>query len=169
MRRLIPLLLALWTGPWALAHAQAQATAAPQLKAQVLLKILKFVEWPPAALGDLQALQICLTDDSALAQHVSPFAGQTLNQHALKIRSATRHQLLGCHVVLVSGEPGWSAPSGALVVTDTPGLMDHGAMLNLHTEEGRVVFDIELDATRRAGLDVSARLLRLTRFVKKSG
>ena len=38
-------------------------------------------------------------------------------------------------------------------------------MLNLQLDQGRVVFDINLATTRAAGLDISARLLRLARFV----
>ena len=40
-------------------------------------------------------------------------------------------------------------------------------MLNFQVEDGRVVFDVDLDATRRGGLEISAKLLRLARFVRR--
>ena len=49
---------------------------------------------------------------------------------------------------------------------DTHALTERGAMLNLMLDQGRLAFDIDLPAARRAGLDVSARLLRLARFVR---
>jgi hypothetical protein len=47
-------------------------------------------------------------------------------------------------------------------------MLQQGAMLNLLVEDGRVVFDVGLDAAHRAGLEISTKLLRLARFVSKS-
>ena len=41
-------------------------------------------------------------------------------------------------------------------------------MLNLQVDGGRIVFDIGLGALRRQGLDISAKVLRLARYVKES-
>jgi len=39
-------------------------------------------------------------------------------------------------------------------------------MINLQVEDGRIVFDVDLDAARRANLTISTKLLRLARFVR---
>jgi len=149
--------------------ACAQAASAPALKAQVLLKALRFIEWPQAALAGRSGLQLCLLVEGELAQQLSGLEGQRINQLPLQVRQVRNQQLAGCHLALVGPDGPWQAGGATLLVTDAPGLLDRGAMLSLQTEEGRVVFDIELDAARRAGLEISARLLRLARFVKKSG
>jgi len=53
-----------------------------------------------------------------------------------------------------------------LVVSDAATMLDQGAMINLQIEDGRIVFDVDLDAARRVGLAVSTQLLRLARFVR---
>jgi hypothetical protein len=152
----------------ALGAVWGQADSEARLKAQVLVKALRFVEWPPGSLSDGQPLQLCLAEDSALAQELRGLDGQALGRHALQVRAVRPRQFAACHVVLV-GEAQLPLPAqpATLWVTESPGMLERGLMLSLQVEEGRVVFDVGLDATRRAGLDISAKLLRLARFVKK--
>ena len=159
-------------GPLGLTLAMA-AVADPlpehQLKAKVLLQALLFVEWPAqAATGPLP---LCLVDPPPFAQALRPLAGQSLNGRPLELRDAgggVAPWASSCRVVVAGpqalGLPG-GPPPGVLVVSDSEGALRRGAMLNLQLEQGRVVFDINLAATRAAGLDISARLLRLARFV----
>ena len=153
----------LWCAP-----AQAQGAAEAQLKAQVLVKALRFVEWPSAALADGQPLTLCLTEDTPLAQELRSLDGQNVGRNPLQVRMVRNRQFAGCLVVLV-GEALAALPaqSATLWVSEAPGMLERGGMLSLQVEDGRVVFDIGLDAARRAGLDISAKLLRLARFVKK--
>ena len=170
--RLLPptvLLSALLNGLLMAAPVQAQAVSAPQLKAQVLLKALRFIEWPADALAEQQPLQLCLPEEGELARELATLNGQHVNRHALQVRLLRQRHLAGCHLALVGPEGAWTGAGATLLITETAGLLERGAMLNLQVEDGRVVFDIELDAARRAGLEFSARLLRLARFVKKSG
>lgn len=152
------------------AQAQPQALAEPQLKAQVLFKVLRFIEWPPRNLADGQALQLCLLEDGTpLAQELRALDGRNMDNHVLLVRSVRDRQLGGCHIALIGDAPGLPvAPAATLLVSESPGMLERGAMLNLQVEDGRVVFDVGLEAARRAGLDISAKLLRLARFVKKS-
>ncbi len=150
-------------------QSQPQALAEPQLKAQVLFKVLRFIEWPPRSLADGQALQLCLLEDGTpLAQELRALDGRTMDNHQLQVRSVRDRQLGGCHIALIGDAQGLPvAPSATLLVSESPGMLDRGAMLSLQVEDGRVVFDVSLEAARRAGLDISAKLLRLARFVKK--
>ncbi|MEH0166321.1 YfiR family protein [Roseateles microcysteis] len=151
------------------AEVRAQADTAAQLKAQILIKALRFVDWPAASLGPGQPLHLCLADDSPLAQALGALAAPAVNEHALRLRALRDRQLAACHVALVGPAQDWSgvATGATLLVAEAPGMLDRGAMLNLQVEDGRVVFDVDLDATRRAGLEISAKLLRLARYVRK--
>lgn len=151
------------------AQSQPQALAEPQLKAQVLFKVLRFIEWPPRSLAEGQALQLCLLDEGTpLAQELRGLEGRNMDNHVLLVRSVRDRQMGGCHIVLIGeGQGQVVAPPATLLVSESPGMLERGAMLNLQVEDGRVVFDVSLDAARRAGLDISAKLLRLARFVKK--
>jgi len=155
----------------ALLLQQGQAAWAQQspaeLKAQVLVKVLRFVEWPAAQLAEGQALQLCLLDDGELAQRLLPLDGQAVGARPLRVRSQRTRALGGCHVALLgAAAPG--AGAGILLVGEEGLQPDRGLMLSLLIEDGRVVFDIDLDAARRAGIEFSARLLRLARYVRRT-
>lgn len=55
-----------------------------------------------------------------------------------------------------------------LTVGNGPGLIQVGGMIDLVVEDRRVQFDASLDAVRAANLDVSARLLRLSRNLRRA-
>ena len=96
------------------APAWAQQSAV-ELKAQVLVKVLRFVEWPPGSLVEGQPLQVCLLDDGALARQLQSLDGQAVNTHPLRVRPrAGRGAALGgCHVALM----------GAATTPESPGLL----------------------------------------------
>lgn len=52
-----------------------------------------------------------------------------------------------------------------LTVSDAEDWGGRGIMINLVTRKSRLTFDVNLDAARRAGLDISSRLLRLAHSV----
>lgn len=164
---------------WGLLCVQMLAAAQPlppeELKAQIVFRSLLFVEWPGAALPQGQALRLCLLEEGPLAAALEALAGRRINGHALETRRLRGDppQLGGCHVALVGA--GFDAALRAavtdkpvLLVTEAPAMLNLGAMLSLQIEDGRVVFDIGLESARRAGLEISTKLLRLARYVRKA-
>jgi len=153
--------------------AAAQPLPPDELKAQIVFRSLLFVEWPGTALPQGQALQLCLADEGPLATALEGLAGRRINGHVLELRRVRGEQQLGaCHVALVGA--GFDALRAAvadkpvLLVSDAPAMLNLGAMLSLQIEDGRVVFDIGLESARRAGLEISTKLLRLARYVRKA-
>src|SRR4029077_21064360 len=53
-----------------------------------------------------------------------------------------------------------------LTVGDYPGFLDEGGIVNLRLVEGRVRFEINLDAANRTGVRLSSQLLRLALHVR---
>jgi hypothetical protein len=54
-----------------------------------------------------------------------------------------------------------------LIVTDARDGLENGATINFVLSEGRVKFEVSLEAAQRAGLTISARLLGIAVRVKK--
>ena len=52
-----------------------------------------------------------------------------------------------------------------LIVGETPGFADHGAIMNFYIEGERVRFEINVDNARRAKLRMDAKLLSLGKLV----
>jgi hypothetical protein len=155
---------------WIATPVQAQREE-PELKARVLFQLMLFVQWPGRT-GET-AFQFCTLDDTPLAQAMRSFEGRRINDRVFTWRRVTTEQLAACHVAYVghAGQPALqqqAAAHGLLWVGDELGLLDRGAMLNLQVEAGKVVFDIGLETLRRSGLDISAKVLRLARYVKES-
>lgn len=167
----------MWRTPWfcclawllAFACCQpvaAQALGEPDLKAQIVFRVLLFVQWPPDRLPAAQPMELCLQEDDGFAQALGRLSGQQVQGHRLRVRKTAGEPLTGCHVVYVGARVPPLPHPGVLLVGDRLGLVEQGAMLNLQVDSGRVAFDVGLASARRAGLEVSAKLLRLARFVK---
>lgn len=154
------------------AQAQENARSEPQLKAQIVFRALLFVQWPRMAAAD-GPLRFCVFDESPLALALRDFDGRRVNDRLLQWRRVGVEQLATCQVAYAGGALGLAALArhdvqGILWVGDELGLLERGVMLNLQVDGGRVVFDVGLAALRRQGLDISAKVLRLARYVKES-
>lgn len=165
------LLAGLWSSPLS-AQAPASNQALAELKAQIVFRTLLFIEWPAGQLRPGQALSLCLLEDSPLATALLGLAGRTINGHALEPRRLRADQASACHAALLGPAtdtgPLQQPGRALLLVSDAPAMLGRGVMLNLQVEDGRVVFDVGLAASHRAGLEISTKLLRLARFVQRS-
>lgn len=143
------------------------------LKAQVIQRVLLFVKWPPQLLPPGQPPQLCLADDTPLAEALSALANAgTPEGSVMRTRRTSWDALGGCHAVYLGRHAAavLAAPrrAGLLLIGDAHGLIERGAMLNLLADHDRVAFDVGLGAAREAGLEIGARVLRLARYVKDS-
>jgi len=59
-----------------------------------------------------------------------------------------------------------AARRGVLLVTDYEGALDEGSAINLLVIDHRVRFEVSLDATERAGLKLSSRMLAVALWVR---
>jgi hypothetical protein len=168
----------LWSAACALAAgllaaqpAMAQPASPESLKAEVIYRVLMFVTWPPEREQPGRGLQLCTVGEGRVEAALQTLLGRPIRQLTVDVRRAARpDQLVGCHLLyLPAPQPAWQAALAEqpiLVVSDAAAMLDQGAMVNLQIEDGRIVFDVELDAARRAGLAISTKLLRLARFVR---
>lgn len=163
------LLALLLAGPHRVCHAGSEAA----LKAQVIQRVLLFVKWPPATRAPGQPLEMCLADDTPLAEALRALSRSSPEGFAMRTRRLPAPDALdGCHAVYLGRQAAavLAAPrrSGVLLIGDAHGLIEQGAMLNLQVAQGRIAFDVGLSAAREAGLEIGARVLRLARYVKES-
>jgi hypothetical protein len=56
-----------------------------------------------------------------------------------------------------------------LTIGDTEGYAEQGVMVNFYLEDNMVRIEINIDAARRAGLNISSQLLKLARIVNQHG
>ncbi|MDR7268675.1 hypothetical protein J2X20_001304 [Pelomonas saccharophila] len=151
--------------------ALAQGGSPEALKAEVVYRLLMFVNWPAERELAGRPLQLCTLGEGRMDQALQSLAGRPIRHLSVDIRRQPRaDQLAGCHLLyLPTPQPGLRpalAELPVLVVSDATAMLEQGAMINLQIEDGRIVFDVDLDAARRVGLAVSTKLLRLARYVR---
>lgn len=149
----------------------AQGPGENELKARVVLSALLFIDWPDAAASSGQPLVLCLFSASPLATGLERLRGELVNRRRIEVRRpAATDAGVGCHVSYVGFAEAAAVAQrtgASLLLGDAPGLLERGVMLNLQIDQNRVVFDVNLAAARRAGIDINTRLLRLARFVRQ--
>jgi hypothetical protein len=149
-----------------------------QVKAAYVINFAKLTEWPAGALGRSEdPFQICLiAQRDGLGTALSNLSGKTIQGHPMQIREGVRMgELRSCQlVVLEAGDEGrlpnvLEALSNGhtLTIGDFEDFSRRGGMIELATQDNRIVFDINRDATSRAGLSPSAQLLKLARVIRQ--
>jgi YfiR/HmsC-like len=149
------------------AHAQPAAPPEYRLKAAFLYNFALFTEWPTATPA---SLQLCILGADPFGAEADGLQGKAVGSRTLAVqRRAALDAVAGCHVVFVPAASIGLLPrvtaalsgQGALIISDSPGALRQGAMLNMNVLDQRVTFEANLVATRAAGLGLSSRLLRL--------
>jgi hypothetical protein len=175
--RWLSLLLA-WTLVSALPAGSLAAGALTEyeVKAGFLYHVGWFVEWPATTVQDRAPTFII----GVLG--TNPFGGvlddvmrgKTIRERPVVIKYYQRvEEAVSSHVLFISAseEPRLPAILAVLVrtpvltVSDLERFMEGGGMIALRLVDRKVHFDINMDATERAGLKLSSQLLRLAKVV----
>ena len=151
-----------------------------QVKSAYLFNFLKFVEFPNESFADpLAPLVIGVVGEdpfgSALSQVV---IGKTVQGRDLVIHVYRADEdLRGAHILFINASERKRFPmilsslrgASVLTVSDAAGFLDAGGMIQFLNENQRVRFAINTDATARAHLKMSSKLLSLARPVGGNG
>lgn len=173
----LALVLALFGMSLFLPSSRAQAPTEYQVKAAFLYNFSKFVEWPQisAEAGrEPFVIGVLGTDpfDGALEELIQ---GKSANGRKLMIRKLrTADEARNCQIVFIGLSESkrfrqhLERMKGAsvLIVGEIPGLVEAGGMINFLVLENSVHFEINAEAAREAGLQISSRLLSLGRNVR---
>ena len=152
----------------AVAADDASAILERRVKAALLYRFLNYVEWQePLQPAANAPFTIAVVGADPLAAELAEFAaGRAVQNHPLAVRTLrATDPVREAHVVFVGrGETSnlaaiaRGAPN-ALIVTESDDGLAQGAVINFRLVDGQVRFDVALDAAKRRGLRLSARLL----------
>jgi hypothetical protein len=157
----------------------ASATAAPSLeypvKAALLLNFAKFVEWPTGSVqASSDSVELCVLGPDPFGPLLDgTVKGRTAGGRPITVRRANRvEEMDGCHIAFVASAPAERARALAalgsqpvVTVGESARFADQGGVIALVVEENVVRFDVNLAAARRAGVQLSSKLLGLARTV----
>jgi hypothetical protein len=162
-----------------LARSSGQGAPASEyeVKAAFLFNITKYADWPAQALPAGTNITIGIVGDDPFGPAIDRLIeGRRINDHGIVVRRAARlSELKDAQVVFISGSERARAPQissvaeswNAITVGDTPQTEPFTA-INFALERERIVFTVNLDAARRAGVRISSKLLHLAKAVRGS-
>ena len=165
-------------GAWAIIAAEPGPGAGEyQVKAAFLYNFTKFTNWPPSAFQSATApLVIGILGQDPFGQTMDNVVrGETVGERSLVVkRLRADDDLRSCHVLFISRSEKERLPavlsrlkgSPVLSVSELNGSAEQGGMVNFLLANKTVKMEINQAAAEQAGLQISAKLLKLARLVK---
>jgi uncharacterized protein DUF4154 len=163
--------------------AEAEAQTGPgeleqQVKAAYLLNFSRYVEWPPGTFtADDDPMRLCVIGTDALTEVVRlTVEGRRSRGRPVQVLAPdTPGQAGDCHIAFVAPAGGrspapWLATlrtTPTLLVGEEPLFLDRGGMVAFVVVNETVRFAIDEVAVRRAGLQISSRVLTLATSVRR--
>jgi hypothetical protein len=151
------------------------------LKAQLIERFTRFIEWPlESTVSDqTRPFVIAVIGDNPFGPYLKRLAAE----HSIKGKAVevwevrSTDQLLDPQVLFISSSEAkhlgeilaYTATRPILTVSDSEGFARAGVHINLFLEEGSIRFEVNTQAARRSGLELSSKLLRLARIVESEG
>jgi len=155
------------------AGQQAHAQAVPEyaMKATYLYNFMVFAEWPNQdAHGAPESLQLCVFGPDNFGTALNSLEGKNVNGRKLVVqRASSLASLRRCHLVFVTEReaPNMAAiqsvlgEAPVLTVADSP--LASGAAILLSLDGRRLVFDVNVQRIKKAGITLSSKVLQLAR------
>jgi hypothetical protein len=141
-----------------------------QVKALFLVNFAKYVDWPATAFGDAAApIVIGVGGENNFGSHLEKAVeGKIVCGRAIRIVMAEKDEdFAKCHILFVSASEkkhlgeilGKVKELPVLTVGETEQFIGQGGVINFTKKEGKVRLQIDLNAARRAKLQLSSKLL----------
>ncbi|MFC1852192.1 YfiR family protein [candidate division CSSED10-310 bacterium] len=144
-----------------------------KVKAVFIFNMLKYVQWPDDSA--ISSYDIVILGESSIARPLQKIAEtRSVNKKPLRIRLEQNiEQIQNCHVLFISStvEPQINGilktleQRHILTIGDLEGLGARGVIINFILVEGKIKFEINSQAAKRASLQLSSQLLKLAKLV----
>ncbi len=144
-----------------------------KIKAGYLYNFTKFIAWPETKSA---TFNLCILGKDPFGSIINPIENRTVNNKPIRLyRYQTVNEINNCHIVyLGESEDKWgnsdlsfsgvliiSSLNKALTVSDSRQITQAGGMISFFFKEGKVKLLVNLQALRKSGLEVSAKLLEV--------
>ncbi|RJQ14698.1 MAG: YfiR family protein [Nitrospiraceae bacterium] len=149
-----------------------------QVKAAFLYNFLKFIEWPEGPVKTADAVTLCILGEDPFGRDIDIIRGKAVRDRVLSVRNIGSVQEAGeCRILFISPSERKNIAhilekargSGVVTIGDTEGFAQQGVIINFFLENDRVRFEINIEAAKKADLQISSKLLKLARIVENTG
>ena len=156
---------------WSTQPAEITKPTEYDVEAAYLFNFGKFITWPQQDDSSRPTFQICVLGDDPFGMSLDrTTAGETINGKKVVDRHLERAQeAQGCSILYISGSEserltrilGAMKYLPVLTVSDMPGFVERGGMIQFVLQNGRVRFAVNLSPTQQHGLALSSELLKV--------
>jgi len=156
----------------------AQSVSEDQVKAAYLFNFAKFIEWPPEAFSAANApMNFCTLGHSPVVDEIdASVRGKNIGDHTIAVKHLhSVEEMKDCQLIFVASVANKQqqkliqAAKGTpvLLVAEIPGFSRAGGTINFIMEDGRLLFEINLQAAASAHLKISSKLLTMARITSQ--
>lgn len=145
------------------------------MKAAFLYSFVKFTQWPEGSLALDAPLVLCVIGDREVSEVLAFVSeGRLIAGHPLDVRSLRFDEPIGaCHLAYLSDSLsrrtrlllGALAGRQVLTIGDGESFVRSGGLIGFIEDGGQMKFAINPAAAQRAGLRISAQLLKMSKVV----
>ncbi len=147
-----------------------------RVKAEFLERIAEFVEWPAGAFSGPEApFVITIAGTDPFGHYLEDLARtRTIKGRAVVLHHVEPGDPLGaCHLLFIANSEhrrldeilASAAGRAVLIIGDGKRFAEKGAHVAVYRKEGRLRFELNLEASRRSGLIFSSKLMPLAAAV----
>jgi hypothetical protein len=153
------------------ASAEVLSSREYEIKAAYLYNFIKYVDWP--TYGD--TITIGVLGGNPFGTALTPLNGKAVKGRRLLVKEVdSLRDAQKCQIIFVSSSEKSRLQeilenlksARVLTVGETEGFASSGGIINFVDENNKVRFEINADAARRTGLNISSELLKLAKLVK---
>jgi len=155
---------------------EVQSARALEIEAAFLVKFSSYIHWPEQAFSSPDApLVISIIGRDPFGSIIDTIArSYMMKGRNIEIRRcADLRSLCGSHIVFVATSAmqnmeaiaASAAKRRVLLVGHAPDFLERGGMINFVVVNNRIRFDIHTGNSRRAGLEISSKLLKVARSI----
>lgn len=154
----------------------ASETSEAEIKIAYLYNFARYVKWPESAFASDDApILICVLGDDSFASEAKGIIGsRRVGEHGVQVvtRPAVE-QTSNCHILYIPASASAQhsevisnlGSQSVFTVSESAGFARSGGVANFIREDRKIRFEINRKAASKAGLKVSARLLRVAKVV----
>ncbi len=156
--------------------AFSQEVTDDEIKAALVFKFPVYVRWPDKVLNDaVDAFECRVLGNGRLSELLDQFDGESFMGKTIRVKRISEIEALeDGHMLFISSSEKKNLQSilkaiegkPILTVGDMNGFAQNGGVINFIRKKDSVHFEINPDAGKRAGLNISSKLLRLSKIVK---
>jgi hypothetical protein len=151
----------------------AEAPLEYQVKAVCVLNAARFVSWPASAFGNPSSpLGIGILGDNPFGSALQDVvAGETIHERRIVVRRVALSEAATVQVLFISNSQRGHLDEilralgdvSVLTISEIDRFTQNGGMLGLALDRGKIRFEVNSDAVRRAQLKIDSQFLLLTR------